>query len=282
MTPANLLRDCSFEIAARGRARLASVQSQIPKGTVISVAFLAGDTVPILIQAAAYVRQLGFTPKPHISARRLSSREELVHLLGGLRAEADVDRAFIIGGDIPKPLGPYEDALALIDTGLLAEFGIKRVGISGYPDGHPDISDELLWNALLQKSAALIRQGHQVELVTQFGFDAAAIIRWLGQFRRRDVDAEVRIGIPGPATVKSLLHWAARCGVRASAAAMAKYRISLTSLLSTATPDRLVRELAVGVSAEAGGPLRLHFHPFGGVDMAVQLARNLAAPQSLA
>jgi methylenetetrahydrofolate reductase (NADPH) len=119
-------------------------------------------------------------------------------LLGGLRAEADVDRAFIIGGDIPKPLGPYEDALALIDTGLLAEFGIKRVGISGYPDGHPDISDELLWNALLQKSAALIRQGHQVELVTQFGFDAAAIIRWLGQFRRRDVDAEVRIGIPGP------------------------------------------------------------------------------------
>lgn len=67
MTPANLLRDCSFEIAARGRARLASVQSQIPKGTVISIAFLAGDTVPILIQAAAYVRQLGFTPKPHIS-----------------------------------------------------------------------------------------------------------------------------------------------------------------------------------------------------------------------
>jgi methylenetetrahydrofolate reductase (NADPH) len=282
VTRANLLRDCSFEIAARGHARLANVQSQIPKGTVISIAFLAGNTVPILVQAAASVRQLGFTPKPHIAARRLSSGEELAHLLGELRAEANVDRAFVIAGDAPNPLGPYDDALAVINTGLLAEFGIKRVGISGYPDGHPEISDELLWNALLRKSAALARQGHEVELITQFGFDAAAIIRWLGQVRRRDVDAEVRIGIPGPATVKSLLHFAARCGVRASAAALAKYGISLTRLLGTATPDRLLRELAVGISAEAEGQVRLHFHPFGGLDKAVQLARDLGALQASA
>ena len=40
MTPAELLRDCSFEIAARGHARLANVQYQIPAGTAISIAFL--------------------------------------------------------------------------------------------------------------------------------------------------------------------------------------------------------------------------------------------------
>jgi methylenetetrahydrofolate reductase (NADPH) len=281
MTPANLLRDCSFEIAARGHARLAGVPSQIPKGTVISIAFLAGDTVPILVQAAAFVRELGFTPKPHISARRLCSQKELAHLLGGLRAEAEVDRAFVIAGDLPKPLGPYDDALAIIDTGILAEFGIKRVSIAGYPDGHPNISNEVLWNALLRKLSALDRQGHEVELVTQFGFDAPAIVHWLYQVRRRDIGAEVRVGIPGPATVKSLLNFAARCGVAASKAALAKYGISLTKLLSNATPDRLLHELAAGIAAEAEGQVRLHFHPFGGLDKAVQWARERTAADTV-
>ncbi len=59
MTPANLLRDCSLEIAARGHARLASVQSQIPTGTVISIAFLPGDTLPILVPRVVKQRRTG-------------------------------------------------------------------------------------------------------------------------------------------------------------------------------------------------------------------------------
>ena len=280
MTSASLLHDCSFEIAARGHARLLGVQSQIPKGTVISIAFLPADTVPILVEAATFVRRLGLIPKPHIAARRLSSHMELAHLLSRFHAEAGVDRVFVIGGDSPSPSGPYSDALSVINTGLFAEYGIKRIGIAGYPDGHPHISNDMLWSALAAKLAAIRQQRLDVELVTQFSFDAAAIVRWLGQVRSRGVDAEVRIGIPGPATVKSLLHWAARCGVRASAAALAEYGGSLARLLGSATPDRLLRELAAAINAGSDSRVRLHFHPFGGLDKAVQWVRESAAPES--
>jgi methylenetetrahydrofolate reductase (NADPH) len=269
-----LLGDRSFEIPARGHARLTGVDSQIARGTTVSIAFLASDSIAHLVQAAAVVRRLGFTPKPHLAARRQSSREELIHLLRGLRDEAGADRAFVIAGDAQKPLGPHDDALAVINTGLLAEFGIKRVGIAGYPDGHPAIPEELLWHTLWRKSAALVGGGHEVELVTQFGFDAAAIARWLGQVRRRDVDVPIRIGIPGPATVKSLLHFAAVCGVRTGAAALSTDGISLTKLLGTSTPDRLLSELTAVVRPEADGRVRLHFHPFGGLDKAVQWVRE--------
>jgi len=269
-----MLQDCSFEIAARGHARLAGVQSEISQGTTISVAFLAGDTIAGLVEAAAYVRRLGFTPKPHISARCLSSEKELVDLLTGLRDEAGVDRAFVVGGDPPKPAGPYRDALGVIETGLLGEFGIKRVGIAGYPDGHPTIANDLLWDAMLRKITVLANRGHELELVTQFGFDATPILGWLDQVRRHGVKAEVRVGLPGPASVGSLLHFATRCGVTVTTAAAAKYGMSLTAPFSSVAPDRLLRDLAAGLGAGAQGRVGVHFHPFGGLDKAVKWMRE--------
>ena len=71
-------------------------------------------------------------------------------------------------------------------------------------------------------------------------------------------------GVPGPAGIKRLLAFAARCGVGASTSVLKKYGISVTNLLGSAGPDKLVDAFAKGLDREHGR-VRLHFYPFGGM-----------------
>jgi methylenetetrahydrofolate reductase (NADPH) len=269
-----LLDNYSIEMTAKDVPNLEAAADVIPQGTKIPVTFLPGEDFPMRIAAARRVRELGFIPIPHISARRLKSQEELESFLAGLQREAGTDHAFVVAGDPPQPLGPYEDALAIIRTGLLAKYGIRRVGISGYPEGHPDIGNEKLWQAKRDKQAAILERGHDFAVVTQFTFDAEPVLAWLEQLRKAGVHALVRIGVPGPASVKRLLAFASRCGVGTSAKVMQKYGMSITKLLTTAGPDKLIEELADGLDRERHGEVLLHFYPFGGLRATAEWVRD--------
>ena len=87
----------------------------------------------------------------------------------------------------------------------------------------------------------------------------------------------VRVGVPGPAGIKTLLRFAARCGVQASASVMAKYGLSITQLLGTAGPDKMVDALSERISSEHGR-VRLHFYPFGGLERTVEWIKSTRAP----
>jgi methylenetetrahydrofolate reductase (NADPH) len=66
-----------------------------------------------------------------------------------------------------------------------------------------------------------------------------------------------------------LMRFAARCGVGASTAVLAKYGISITKLIGSAGPDKLVDRLARDLGPEHGA-VRLHFYPFGGLGKTVE------------
>lgn len=274
---AALLDGWSVEITAKDVPALRAAAPLIPAGTKVPVTFLPGETFAARIEAAAAVRALGFVPIPHLSARRLCSQEELVQFLDGLRREARVDHAFVVAGDPPEPLGPYEDALALIRTGLLADHGITRVGISGYPEGHPEIGNDRLWTASAEKQLELTRRGHDFAIVTQFAFDADPVLDWIERQRAGGISARIRIGIPGPASVRSLLRFATRCGVGASAKVMRRYGVSITQLLATAGPDRLVDEFTRRLDPARHGEVLLHFYPFGGLVATAEWVRDFRA-----
>lgn len=275
--PATLTEHWSIEMTAKDVPDLEHAAPWIPPGTKIPVTFLPGETIAARIAAAARVRALGFVPIPHISARRLTSRDELARFLAGLAREAAIDHAFVVAGDPPQPLGPYADALAVIRSGLLAEHGITRVGISGYPEGHPDIGNDRLWEAGRDKRLALTERGHDFAIVTQFAFDAAPVLDWIEHQRSEGIHALIRIGVPGPASVKTLLRFAARCGVGASAKVMRRYGLSMTKLLGTAGPDRLIADLAAGLDPMRHGDVRLHFYPFGGLTATAEWVRHFRA-----
>src|SRR5258708_30752542 len=115
-----LLNNYSLEMTAKDIPRLEEAADVIPQGTKIPVTFLPGETFEMRIAAAKRVRDLGFMPIPHISARRLKSQEELEGFLSGLQQEVGTDHAFVVAGDPAQPMGPYEHALSLIRSGPLA------------------------------------------------------------------------------------------------------------------------------------------------------------------
>jgi methylenetetrahydrofolate reductase (NADPH) len=272
-----ILNNYSIEMTAKDVANLEQAADIIPPGTKIPVTFLPGETFEMRIAAAKRVRELGFLPIPHISARRLHSQQELESFLDGLQREVGTDHAFVVAGDPAQPLGPFEDALAVIRSGLLAKYGIRRIGISGYPEGHPDIGNEKLWQATREKQIAILERGHDFAVVTQFAFDAQPVLAWLEQIRKAGIEALVRVGVPGPASVKRLLAFASRCGVGTSTKVIKKYGMSITQLLSTRGPDKLIEEFAAALDPDRHGQVLLHFYPFGGLRATAQWVREFRA-----
>ena len=267
--PATMIDGYSLEMTARDIDALTAAAPRIAPATPIAVTFLPGETMDARIAAAVQIRTLGLEPMPHLSARRIGSHDELATMIERCTAEAGVKRVFIVAGDPPVPAGPFADTLSVVRTGLLERNGITAVGLAGHPDGHPAMGADALWQVLIDKRDEVAARGMASLIVTQFGFDAAPFLAWLAELRARGIDVPVRIGVPGPAGIKTLLRYAAHCGVGASASVMTKYGVSLTRLLGAAGPDKLVDALARGLGP-AHGPVRLHFYPFGGLDRTVE------------
>lgn len=261
-----LVKSASLEMTGRDVWALWDAAHLIPAGTKINVTFLSAEEPGDRIAAVRAVKELGFTPVPHIAARRLASQAELEEYLGRLQELSATEHVFVVGGDPAEPVGPYPDALSVIRTGILPEFGVREVSIAGYPDGHPDIGDELLWHHLEQKSAALQQQELGATIITQFGFDADAVLSWIRDVRDRGIDTEIRVGAPGPAGIKRILGFARRVGVGVNAMVVRKYGFSLTNLLGTAGPDRFVSDLSNLVAEDPRtGRVGLHLYTFGGL-----------------
>jgi methylenetetrahydrofolate reductase (NADPH) len=254
----------SLEMTAKDIAALNEAAPLIPPDTPLSVTFLPGEEHASRVAATVAVRQLGFEPMPHFSARRILSKDDFEGYLRDVVREAEVKRCFIVAGDPAEPMGPYFDTMALIRTGAFERAGVRAIGIGGHPDGHPVMSKAECWDVLALKIAEIEARGMAALIVTQFGFDPDAFLAWLKELRARGIDTPVRIGIPGPASIKSLLRFAARCGVGASTSVMKKYGVSLTNLLGSAGPDKLVDAFAAQLG-EDHGRVRLHFYPFGGL-----------------
>jgi methylenetetrahydrofolate reductase (NADPH) len=266
VTGATLLRDYSLEMTGKDTAKLGRARGPIPAGTRINVTYLGNEEPRMRLDAAQAVKEHGFVPVPHLSARRLVSRDELAEFLAALRERGAQEQVFAVGGDPSQPHGPYADSLQIIESGLLQEYGVRSVGISGYPEGHPQIPRDTLWSALQDKTAALAAHGLGGDIITQFGFDAAPVLTWIEEVRGRGIELPVRVGVPGPAGVKRLLSYATRFGVGTSASIAKKYGLSLTNLMGTAGPDKFLQELAAGYDAARHGEVKLHFYTFGGLE----------------
>lgn len=273
----SLLSGFSIEMTGKDVEALRGAQGILPPGTRVNVTYLGNEDLPLRLGAAAAVREAGLRPVPHISARRLGSAAELEKFLAALADAGAVEDLFVVGGDPAEPMGPYPDSLAVIRSGLPAGYGARHISIAGYPEGHPDIPDEVLWSSLLAKTAALEDQGLDASIITQFGFDTAPALAWLEELRGRGVTAPVRIGVPGPAGIKRLLGYARRFGVGTSAGIAQKYGFSLTNLLGTAGPDRFLRELAAAWNPARHGTVQLHFYTFGGLRATAEWVRDFHA-----
>jgi methylenetetrahydrofolate reductase (NADPH) len=223
------------------------------------------------VAAARAVRRAGLEPVVHVAARRLPSLEMLHERLARLHGEADVRRLLVIGGDI-DPIGPFADALAVIQKGRLREAGIERIGIAAYPEGHPQISAQRLEASLDEKIAAATAQGLDVYLASQFSFSPERIVAWLKQLRACGITRPVSVGMVGPTSVPALIRFAKRCGVSTSLRGLMSG--AATALIGNVGPDRIIE--ALDSAQGAIGEVQPHYFTFGNLTATAEYAGNMA------
>ncbi len=269
--PNNFARMYSIEATRPNAGEIAALAELLPGGT--PVYFSAVPTVGPheLIAAAALLRKSGLEPIIHIAARRIRAAADLQDLLAGLRAEADVRRLLVIGGDVDTS-GPFVDALAVIQKGRLVEAGIEEIGIGAYPEGHSRIPAGRLEASLDEKIAAAAAQRLRVHIVSQFSFAPERIVAWLKRLRACGITVPVKVGMAGPTSFTALLRYAKRCGVNASLRGLASGAGS--GLIGNVGPDRIIDVL----SAELDniGDVQAHYFSFGGVVETARYARDAA------
>ena len=77
---------------------------------------------------------------PHIASRRLTLRAILEERLKACAGEANINDAWIIGGDLDQPAGPFASTMDVLETGLLDQYGITQIAVVGHPEGATRLS----------------------------------------------------------------------------------------------------------------------------------------------
>jgi len=188
------------------------------------------------LRALPQERQLKLIP--HIAARMVRDKGHLREILARLET-ARVESIFIPAGDAPKPVGEYNNALAVLRD--MAEIGhnIEDVGIAAHPEGHPMVNDRELLGFLFEK------QQFATYLVTQMCFDAKALVDWLKNVRKAGLTLPAWIGLPGVADMRKLISLSLRIGVGQSVNLLKKQKGLLRRVIGTRPyqPDDLLAGL---------------------------------------
>ena len=255
---ARVLADPTFELIPLKNVR--EQAAALPRGATVSVTASPGKGIEATVELAIELEATGLRAIPHLSARMIRDRAHLAAILDRLEG-GGVDRAFVVGGDADEP-GEFLDGLSLLRA--MADLGRLPIelGCPCYPQGHPDIPDEALAQALRDK-APLVQY-----MTTQLCFDPKAIATFIADRRAEGIDLPVKLGIPGVAEIPKLLSISARIGVKdASKFVLRNYRFVGQLLRSGGTyrPTQLVRELAHVIADPAAKVIGLHVYTFNNV-----------------
>lgn len=258
--------DFTLETTPGSSKKIPDYRKYLRAGEKIYITFLPGSDFSDTVDVAIRLRNEGFEPIPHIAARSVPSRDFLENAIKRCVEEAGVERFLIIGGAVDKPLGEYDRTSQILETGLMDKYGIKSIGLAAHPEGSPDITDEGIKSALAFKNAFAERTDAACYLVTQFCFEAAPIIAWDKALQAEGNKLPVHIGVPGLASLKSLIAHSRACGVGASMKILTKQAKNLSKLLLINTPDELCTDLAVYKATDSNCGIRgLHMYPLGGL-----------------
>jgi methylenetetrahydrofolate reductase (NADPH) len=266
------MRDLSTEATLPNQMELEAFRDILPSTTQIFVAAPPGRPYLRLVETARQIRKAGFEPVPHIAARNYDSPEALGDFVARICGEADARRVLVIAGDVDRPAGPFLGANAVIESDLLQRHGIREIGITGYPDGHPKLSDAIVVRALRQKLKSANERNLKVKIVSQLCFDADQIAAWVMSLRRPDIDVPVSIGLAGPTSIRGLARFALMCGVRNSFKAFVDGKTS--QLFGEASPGDIIHDLSEALDLSMLGQISLHLYAYGGLVRTANWAKD--------
>jgi len=236
------------------------VVAHVPAEIEVAVTSSPARGIEATLRLCEELAPAGFEVAPHLAARLIRDEEHLRDILERLRA-IGVRDVFAIAGDADVPAGKFGGATALLAAMTKLEHGIEKVGISGYPESHPFISDESTIQAMFDK------EPFATYIVSQLCLDAGVIAWWIGAVRDRGVRLPIHIGVPGPIGSRRLLRIATRIGVGESTRFVRRHGGVLTRLLLRGRygPDSLIERLTPQLGDPRGRIAGFHFYTFNEV-----------------
>ena len=259
-----LSREASVELTPRQVAAVDDLSRHLPLGTRVYVPSIPGAAWRDTVGACERLHASGMIAVPHLVARAVSDTAELDSRLRGL-AEVSVTELMLVAGDRTRPRGAFRDTLDILDSGSLIEHGMVRVGIAAYPEGHPLVDATLIDAALARKREYAAATGTEMWIVSQFAFEPETVIDWLATMGVATA-LPVRVGLAGPARLRTLMAFAARCGIGASATALIRRPGVVRLLDPRLAPDAMLRALARHRIESPDSPLSgIHLFTFGGL-----------------
>jgi methylenetetrahydrofolate reductase (NADH) len=208
------------------------------------------------LDVAERLRALGHEVTVHVAARMVRAAAHADEIVERAKA-AGIDDLLVIGGDVSEPLGPYVDAAEFLERVAAHPSRPARLGIGGYPEGHPLIpTDEL--DAALERKAGVADY-----LVTQLCFDVQALISWIDGLRARGISLPLYAGAAGHVDRRRLLEISTKVGVGPSLRFLRKQRGLATLFRSpTDTAARFYDAVAPRVGDPRLGIAGFHLFTF--------------------
>ncbi len=252
----------------------ASVEDQVtewvPRGMTVTVTASPAKGLDATLDLTERLARHGYQVVPHVSARLVRDDAQLAEIVARLTAIGVAD-IFVPAGDADPPAGPFHSALSLLTR--LTEMGrpFARVGITGYPESHPHIDDDITIQAMWDK-----RQ-HSSYIVSNLCFDPAVLRKWIKRIRARGVTLPLYVGLAGPVERAKLLRMAAKAGVAESARFLAGHTEWFLRLGTPGgyRPERLLDRAGTTLADPAAAVIGLHLFTFNQVKQTEQWRREL-------
>ncbi len=198
----------------------------------------------------------GYAVVPHLAARMITGRSELEEISARLTGKG-ISSIFVPGGD-SDPAGEYEDALGVLEDLKALGRPFEHVGITGYPESHPTITDDMTVQSMWDK------RRFATHIVSNLTFDPRAIRSWVRRLRARGVEMPLLLGIPGPVERTKLVAMATKIGVGESTRFLVKHKGTFARLAAPGgfTGERFLEKCAPALGEPGALVEGLHVFTF--------------------
>ena len=256
----DLMRTARFEVMPTAKIE-EQVLTSVPRDVPVTVTAAQNKGIEATLALSTSLAGHGYQVVPHLAARMISGRPELEEIVARL-TQAGITDVFVPGGDATPPAGTYQQALDLLEDLDTLGRPFSQIGITGYPESHPSIDDDVTIQAMWDK------RKYATHIVTNMTFDAEHFGTWVERVRRRGVTLPVLVGVPGPVERAKLLRMATLIGVGQSMSFLKKQRGIFARIASPGFhPDRFVARIGALAADDQLGIEGLHVFTFNQVDV---------------
>jgi methylenetetrahydrofolate reductase (NADPH) len=263
------LKAARYEVLPTAKIE-AAVLENVPRDVTLTVTASPAKGIDATLDLTERLTGHGYVVVPHLAARMISGPTELAEIVDRLTS-LGIDNVFVPAGDQDPPAGEYHGSLALLEhlSGMGKPFA--HVGITGYPESHPSIEDDITIQSMWDKRA------HATYVVSNLCFDADTIATWLKRMRKRGIALPVVIGLPGPVERAKLLNMATKIGVGQSVRFLKSHASAFARIAAPGgySPEKFLQKSARYLGDPELGVTGLHLFTFN------QVAETEAWRQSL-